>query len=71
MTRAELIRTIVLNSFCDDYEDIVQITKNTDELGPKCGLTISCDDIILALSEYWSRLGFPPCQRLLVAPRRG
>ena len=51
MTRAELIRTIVLNSFCDDYEDIVQITKNTDELGPKCGLTISRDDIILALRE--------------------
>src|SRR5580692_4221838 len=51
MTRAELIRMFVLNSFCDDYEDIEQITKQTDELGPKCGLTISHDDIILALRE--------------------
>jgi hypothetical protein len=51
MTRAELTRMFVLNSFCDDYEDIEQITKQTDELGPKCGLTISHDDIILALRE--------------------
>jgi hypothetical protein len=51
MTSAELIRMFVLNSFCDDYEDIEQITKRTDELGLACGLTISREDIILALRE--------------------
>ncbi len=51
MTRAELIRRFVLNSFCDDYEDIEQITKATDEVGPACGLTISHEDIIQALRE--------------------
>jgi hypothetical protein len=41
----------VLNSFCDDYEDIERITNHKDEVGPKCGLTISHDDIIQALRE--------------------
>ena len=31
MTRSELIRLFVLNSMTDDYEDIVQIMKETDE----------------------------------------
>ena len=39
----------VLNSFCDDYEDIERIANHTDEMGPKCGLTISHKDIIQAL----------------------
>jgi len=51
MTRAELIRMFVLNSFCDDYEDIEQIMEHTGEVGPKCGLTISREDIIQALRE--------------------
>jgi hypothetical protein len=65
MTRAELIRRFVLNSFCDGYEDIEQITKATDEEGPACGLTISHDDIIQALRElidlgYARALDFEP-----------
>jgi hypothetical protein len=41
MTRAELIRRFVLNSFCDGYEHIEQITKHIDWVGPACGPTIS------------------------------
>jgi hypothetical protein len=51
MTRAELIRMFVVDSMCDDYEDIQQITKWTVEWGSKCGLTISHEDIIRALRE--------------------
>jgi hypothetical protein len=51
MTRNELIRRFVLNSFCDDYEDIEQITKAIDEEGPAGGLTISHDEIVQALRE--------------------
>jgi hypothetical protein len=51
MTRAELIRMFALDSFCDDYEDIEQITKYMDDVGPQCGMTISHDEIIQALRE--------------------
>jgi hypothetical protein len=51
MTRAELIRRFVLNSICDDYEDIERITNYIDEVGPKCGLAISNEDIFRALRE--------------------
>jgi hypothetical protein len=49
MTRAELIQMLVVNECCDDFEDIQQITKRIDKLGPKCGLTIAHEDIIQAL----------------------
>ena len=45
----------VLRGCCDDYEDIQQITKWVYELGPKCGLTISHEDIIQALRELIER----------------
>jgi hypothetical protein len=51
MTRAELIRRFVLNSFCDFDEDIEQITKWTVHNGSACGLTITRDEIIQALRE--------------------
>lgn len=51
MTRAELIRRCVLDSFCDDYEDIAQITKYIDEVSRATGLAISHDEIIQALSD--------------------
>jgi len=55
MTRAELIEMLVVNECCDDFEDIQQITKWVDELGPKCGLTITDEDIIEALRESIER----------------
>jgi hypothetical protein len=51
VTRAELIRTLVLREICDDFEDILQITNWTVESGSKCGLTVTHDDIIQALRE--------------------
>jgi hypothetical protein len=51
MTRAELIHMFVLDSMCDDYEDIERITDWAVESGSRCGLTISHDDIIQALRE--------------------
>jgi hypothetical protein len=51
MTRCDLFRWFVLQSICDDYEDIERITNYLDDVGPKCGLTISHDDILRALSE--------------------
>lgn len=51
MTRAELIRMFALNSMCDDYEDIEQITKWTVHWGSECGIAISHEDIIQALRE--------------------
>jgi hypothetical protein len=51
MTRAELVRMFVLNACCDDYEDIEQITKQVNELCPKCGLNVSHEDILQALRE--------------------
>jgi hypothetical protein len=68
MTRAELIRLFVLNSCCDDYEDIVQITKHTDEVGPKCGMTVSEEDIIQALGELME-LGYVRAWNLTPPPR--
>jgi hypothetical protein len=55
MTRAELIQMIVLRECCDDFEDIQQITNWVHELGPKCGLTISHEDIVQALRELIER----------------
>jgi hypothetical protein len=51
MTRVELIRMFVLDSMCDDFEDIERITDWTIEWGSKCGLMVSHDDIIQALHE--------------------
>jgi len=51
MTRAELIRRFVLNTFCDGSEDIEQITKWTVRHGSACGLTIAHEEIIRALRD--------------------
>lgn len=51
MTRAELIRMFVLNECSDDYEDIERIANGAVDLGSKCGLTISHQDLIQALRE--------------------
>ncbi len=68
MTRAELIRLFVLDSFCDDYEDIEQITKSIDRNSHDCGMTISHDEIIQALRElveigYAKAWDFDPRER--------
>lgn len=49
MTRAELIQILVIRECCDHLEDIQQITNWVDELGPKCGLMITHEDILQAL----------------------
>ena len=51
MTRSEWIRRLVLNGICDDYEDIEQITKYVHDVGPRCAITISHDEIIQTLRE--------------------
>jgi hypothetical protein len=51
MTRAELIRRFVVNSFCDASEDIQQITRWAEHDGSACGLTIAHEEIIQALRD--------------------
>jgi hypothetical protein len=51
MTRADVIRRILIQGICDDFEDIQRITEWTVPMGSKCGLTITRDDIIQALLE--------------------
>lgn len=54
MTRAELIRRFVLDSICDDFEDIEQIDKWVTKQATECGFTVSRDEIIQALRELIS-----------------
>lgn len=51
MTRADVIRRIVIRGICDDYEDIERIANWTVPMGSKCGLTVTHHDIIQALHE--------------------
>jgi aryl-alcohol dehydrogenase-like predicted oxidoreductase len=41
----------VMDSMCDDFEDIEQITKGTVKWGEICGLAIVREDIVQALRE--------------------
>ena len=67
MTRAELIRRFVLNSICDDYEDIDRIRRAVEEEGAACGLTIREADILQALRES-IQLGYAKAWNLYRAP---
>jgi hypothetical protein len=51
MTRADVIRRILIRGICDDYEDIERIANWTVPMGSKCGLHLTHDDIIQALRE--------------------
>src|ERR1700682_3779317 len=51
MKRSELVRRLVLNSICDDYENVDQvILREVAEDGVKCGLTIGRSEIVYALA---------------------
>lgn len=50
MTRAEFVQRLVLNSICDDFENVDQvILRDVAEVGTKCGLTINRPDVVNGL----------------------
>lgn len=50
MTRAEFVQRLVLNTICDDFENVDQvILREVAGVGTKCGLTIRRHDVIKAL----------------------
>jgi hypothetical protein len=52
MKRSELIRRMVLNAICDDYENVDQvILRDVAKDGAKLGFTIERSDIVNALYE--------------------
>jgi hypothetical protein len=41
MTRPEFVQRLILNSICDDFENVDQvILRDVSEVGAKCGLAI-------------------------------
>jgi hypothetical protein len=63
MNRAELIRLFALNSFCDDYVDIEQITLSISRDSLDCGMTISHAEILQSLREL-IEMGYAKAWRL-------
>lgn len=52
MERLDLIRRLVLNSICDDLENVDQvILRDVTRLGSQFGLTVERSDIVLALTS--------------------
>ncbi len=50
MTRAEFVQRIVLESICDDFENVDQvILAEVAEVGGKCGLTVQRSEVVEAL----------------------
>jgi hypothetical protein len=50
MTRAEFVQRLVLNTICDDFENVDQvILHEVARQATKCGLTIQRSDIVVAL----------------------
>jgi hypothetical protein len=51
-TRSELVRRLVLNEICDDYENLaVSIEMPVKEWGGRCGLFVEKEEIVQALKE--------------------
>ncbi len=51
MDRDELVRLLVLNAICDDYENVDQvILRDVAADGAKCGLTIERSEVVHALA---------------------
>ena len=51
MNRGELVRLLVLDAICDDYENLDQVILRDVALsGAKCGLTIERAEVVDALS---------------------
>ena len=52
MIRSEFVRRLVLDSICDDFENIDQmILRDVSAVGFKCGLTIARQEIVQALAS--------------------
>ena len=52
MTRGEFVRRLVLNSICDDFENVDQIIlPDVARTGAKCGLTIERSEVVDALAS--------------------
>jgi hypothetical protein len=52
MIRSVLVRRLVLNSICDDFENVDQvILPNVMKWGSKCGLTIDRTEVVQALAS--------------------
>jgi hypothetical protein len=55
MTRAEFVQRLILNSICDDFENVDQvILRDVAEVGTKCGLTIQRREIVEGLRQLVS-----------------
>jgi hypothetical protein len=52
MVRSEFVRWLVLNSICDDFENVDQvILRDVAKTGTKCGLTIERSEVVDALAS--------------------
>ena len=52
MTRSEFVRLLVLNSICDDFENVDQIIlPDVARTGARCGLTIERFEVVDALAS--------------------
>ena len=50
MTRTEFVQRLVLNTICDDFENVDQvILRDVVEVGAKCGLTIQRPEVVESL----------------------
>jgi hypothetical protein len=55
MTRAEFVQRLILNSICDDFENVDQvILRDVADIGAKCGLTIERPEVVEGLRELVS-----------------
>ncbi len=51
MIRSKFVRRLVLNSICDDFENVDQvILREVAEAGAKCGVTIERPEVVQALA---------------------
>lgn len=51
MNRREMVRRLVLDTICDDYENVDQvILREVDGWGTRCGLTIGRPEVVDALA---------------------
>jgi len=47
MTRAEFVQRLVLNSMCDDFENVDQmVLRHVSEVAAKCGLTVERPEVV-------------------------
>jgi hypothetical protein len=52
MTRSEFVRRLVLDSICDDFENVDQvILRQVAKTSEKCGLTIERSEVVDALAS--------------------